>query len=256
MAANGVRGRVDDTARGTHARAKRLKTSPSGSGPLGRDRGSVSRGIERLLAAKPMVEWADGRKAVRLDVPSDEVCREHVEAIKAGELSLPRLAALHALLSGSKRSGEVLAVDGGSSALPHTTAALAMMGSKVVVRGRDSANRSRHMGQVLQYFGKRFEDGRIDYADITNPVDIAYWADLPDKAWELGVVECLGHGVRSGGYLVVQGNLKPGYDLEFDPERWDRIFSAVLTEGGRRRGLVLPTANIALDQVLQVFQRR
>jgi len=251
-----------DVGRGSYDRAKTLPPSADRLKRSFHDRAMVKKGIDRLLATKPMVEWADGRKSVRLRVSSDETSREHVEAIKAGELSFPRLEALHSLLAGSKEPGEILAVDGSSSGLPHLTAALARIGSKVVVKDRDGASKSRHMGHVLQHFGEWFEDGRIDYADIANGVDIGYWTDpldkLPGRAWDMGVVEYLGRGLKRGGYLVMQGEFSRGqeFDLDFDTESWALVYSAALTEGGARRGLILPSAGSGFDYAFQVYQRK
>ena len=231
----------------------------------------LDKGIQRILERKPLLLDERGRPIMRAQ-PSEE----QVHVLDKGELSFPRIEAIHRLLCGGRNPRHVKAIDNGPGPYPTLSCVLAMMGSSVVVKETSPYSAEEHLKiieRTMPKIASRVKHlVRRDDVEKRSPADIVYWTN-PDPymlvsdliAEEFGsdaindreLTAYMGRDVAHGGFLVVQTDSSIRR-LEWDQYVWEEItrLSMNCDDVKNIAGLVVPTNFYNKDNSLIVLRRR
>jgi hypothetical protein len=218
--------------------------------------GVLGRAIEQALEA-PMAVDERGRESRRMEFRAgdDRSVRRQIE----GGVRFPRLAALHRLLCGGKDPAQAFAIENGAGCLVQTTAALRMLGTRVLVKEFEGPAFRLFDRGVERLFPTALREG-LAYAvgkpsiDWPIPADIAYWVHPEPGLFcdrdRTSIVDHLGRDVVAGGFLAIQSDILRRRNFQPDPARWEEIFFRLID------GLVFPTTIWDMDAALIVLRRR
>ncbi len=246
-----------------------LSASPSGESEARLfESDSFKSSIDELLRREQMIatEGAEGQTRAMPLVTQ-------IPAYLDGRTSFPRLEGLHRLLCGAVPPSEITAVENGAVNISNAVV-FAKMGSHVAIKEADVLN-----GKMLQFqLDKLPADIRSlitfigDSEKIHAPLEahISYWANpspfrhaaLPhgggaaSPASENSLVDYMGRDVMPGGFLVIQADHGHFFEMPYDQEAWELLYSQFLDPLHGFEGTVLNTVNFQQTSALIIYRRR